>query len=298
MGTLLSVEVESVLASYASQIDERLDQLLPPESLEPAVLHEAMRYSCLAPGKRIRPALCIASCEAAGGSVSQARDAGCALEFVHCFSLIHDDLPAIDNDDYRRGRPTCHKRFGEAMAILAGDALFALAFQTLASIPAPAEAIRDSLQELALAAGSAGLVGGEVMDVLAENTSPAKPEVLAIHGRKTGALLAASCAIGGIMARASDEQVRRLRQFGHALGLAFQITDDVLNETSSLSVLGKAAGSDRRKEKATLPRVEGISGSVSEAQTYASRAVSLLGDEFADVSTLAQIAQFVVHRAT
>lgn len=142
--------------------------------------------------------------------MSQARDAGCALEFVHCFSLIHDDLPAIDNDDYRRGRPTCHKRFGEAMAILAGDALFALAFQTLASIPAPAEAIRDSIQELALAAGSAGLVGGEVMDVLAENTSPSKPEVLAIHGRKTGALLAASCAIGGIMARASDEQVRRL----------------------------------------------------------------------------------------
>lgn len=298
MGTLRSVEVESVLASYASQIDERLDQLLPPESLEPTVLHEAMRYSCLAPGKRIRPFLCVASCEAAGGSKSLARDAGCALEFVHCFSLIHDDLPAIDNDDYRRGRPTCHKRFGEAMAILAGDALFALAFQTLAAISAPAETIRDAIRELALAVGSEGLVGGEVMDVLAENSSPSKQEVLAIHGRKTGALLAASCAIGGLMARATDEQVLRLRQFGQELGLAFQITDDVLNETSSFSVLGKAAGSDRRKEKATLPRVEGVSGSVSEARAYADRAVALLGDEFDDVSTLAQIAQFVVHRAT
>lgn len=267
---------DSGLKAYARLVDARLEALLPPDSREPVELHRAMRYSCLSPGKRLRPALCMQSCVAAGGRPEDALDAACAIEMVHAFSLIHDDLPCIDDDDLRRGRPTCHIVFGEAIATLAGDALFALAFDTLARAGYAPERLALALLELTTATGSDGLVGGEAMDVLGEG-GPADPEVLRIiHERKTGSLIAAACAIGGVLAGAAAETVANLRAYGRAIGLAFQIVDDVLNETSTVEELGKAAGSDQDRGKLTYPRLFGLEASRHEAERLTARAIQEL----------------------
>lgn len=292
------MSLESQLKAYAAIVDSRLDSLLPQPSQRPFKLHEAMRYSCLAPGKRLRPALCMVAAEAVGGTQDIALDAGCAVEMVHCFSLIHDDLPAIDNDDLRRGRPTCHKVYGEALAILAGDALFALAFQTLGGVDSEPSRVVRSLRCLTRAVGSDGLVGGEVEDVLAEGEALDAERLAFIHSRKTGALFSAACEIGGILGGGTDEQVFALRAYGQHLGLAFQVADDLLNELSTVEALGKAAGSDREREKATYPALHGIDGARTEAYRQVELAVESVRGLTRRVSELESLARFAVERLT
>jgi geranylgeranyl diphosphate synthase, type II len=267
------------LKTHVDRVDARLDELLPPSSRRPFDLHEAMRYSCLAPGKRLRPTLCLASAEAVGADPLSVLDPACALEMVHCFSLIHDDLPAIDDDELRRGMPTCHMRYGEAIAILAGDALFALAYQTLADFPQEAGRVLRCLQILSRAVGSDGLVGGEVEDVLAEGRDVDLATLQYIHTHKTGALIAASCEIGGLLGGAAEGEVEALNAYGRQVGLAFQIADDILNETSTPELLGKAAGTDRVRRKATYPSLFGLHGAreaAAEAVSQAEHAVERL----------------------
>ncbi len=272
-----------------------MGELLPPESAIPEKLHAAMRYSCLAPGKRLRPALAMACAEAVGGSELSVIDAGCAIEFVHCFSLIHDDLPSIDNDDLRRGFPTCHVKFGEAVAILAGDALFALAFNTLARGPWTDDQRVRAILSLTVATGSEGLVGGETIDILSEGQPIESQTLETIHVRKTAALIAASCEIGAVLAGATKEQSNRLFQYGQAIGLAFQIADDILNETSTPEQLGKAAGSDRERGKATYPALFGLDVSRQMALEKAQFGIDCLS-EFPNRDFLESIAQYSVER--
>lgn len=321
------MRVETRLNTYASSVDERLAELIPSEDCEPSELHAAMRYSCLAPGKRLRPALCLASAFAvadveadslAGHAVikrdpfdcaqdGQGRtlrngcgnpvlDAACAIEMVHCFSLIHDDLPAIDDDDLRRGMPTCHVKYGEALALLAGDALFSLAFEVLSGVDAPADKVLLAVQSLAKATGSDGLVGGEVMDVLAEGRTVTEFELESIHSRKTGALISSTCEIGGLLGGGSSEQVALLKLFGEKIGLAFQIVDDLLNETSTSEQLGKAARSDRERSKATYPALHGLDGAASAAKRLLKEAIVHLKPELFNASVLQELAEFSVER--
>ncbi len=283
------------LKTYAQTINGRMAELLPPDSSPPRVLHEAMRYSCLAPGKRLRPSLTLACAIACGATVESVLDAACAIEFVHCFSLIHDDLPAIDDDDLRRGFPTCHKAFGEAVAILAGDALFALAFRTLAEGRWRPDQKVAAISSLTRALGSDGLVGGETLDVVAEGQPIDFEALQEIHRRKTGALLAASCEIGAILAGAGAPQSSRLHAYGQYVGLAFQITDDILNETSTPDQLGKAAGSDRDRGKATYPSLIGLAASRQAAREAVENGIRCLegiaGDGF-----LIEIARYAIDR--
>jgi geranylgeranyl diphosphate synthase type II len=290
------VSLDVQLKAYSDRVDSRLEQLLPAQEHPPAELHSAMRYSCLAPGKRLRPVLCMASAESVGGTAASVLDAACALEMVHCFSLIHDDLPAIDNDDLRRGRPTLHIHAGEAIAILAGDALFALAFQTLATSPHVAERILAALQCLTKASGSAGLVGGEVVDVLSEGKPVDDATLEFIHARKTGALIAASCEIGGILGGGTAEQIGALRAYGERVGLAFQIADDILNETATADQLGKSAGSDRARSKATYPSLYGIEASHAKAYEMAMGAVNALDAAKISNGLLSSLARFSIDR--
>ena len=284
------------LKAYSNLVDSRLGQLLPSESEPPVELHRAMRYSCLAPGKRLRPILCLAAAQAVGGDTSSAIDAACAIEMVHCFSLIHDDLPAIDNDDLRRGMPTLHVHAGEAIAILAGDALFALAFQSIAKSSSPPDKVLASVRRLTEASGSAGLVGGEVADVVSEG-KVVEPKMLDfIHQRKTGALIAASCEIGGILGGGDDRQIAALLEYGRNIGLAFQIADDVLNETSTSDQLGKAAGSDRERRKATYPALYGIDASRARARQMSDAAIGALEASAIHSELLTQLARYSVER--
>lgn len=284
------------LSAFVERVDARLAALLPSESETPTDLHSAMRYSALAPGKRLRPMLALAACEAVSGEWLPALDYACALELVHAFSLIHDDLPAIDDDDLRRGRPTCHKVYGEAMAILAGDALFALAFRVAAGSHSDSTRCAKLVSSLASASGSVGLVGGEVMDIQAEGASPDLVRLKEIHARKTGALIAASCFGGAIAGGADPETALRLDEFGQAVGLAFQIHDDVLNETSTPEQLGKAVGSDRARQKLTYPSVMGLDQAVKMAEEATDAALALLDPFGEQASTLREIAVFAIRR--
>lgn len=277
-------------------VEGRLDALLPCTDSVPQRLHEAMRYSSLAPGKRLRPALCMASAEAVGGKAEDALDAGCAAELIHCFSLIHDDLPAIDDDDMRRGIPTCHKVYGDAMAILAGDALFALAFQVVGSMRGTDAQVRRALTCLAKATGSAGLVGGEVLDIEGEKLEPDIRLLKTIHDRKTGSLITACCVMGGVMASADEEQIAALEKYGQAVGLAFQIADDVLNETSTAEELGKAVGSDRKMGKQTYPALMGLEPAKCEAERHRAEAVAAVEKLTGDTTGLIELAHVVVER--
>lgn len=286
------------LSSYKGLVEARLETLLPLSASEPRRLHEAMRYSALAPGKRLRPALCLAAAEAVGGTAEDALDAACALEFVHCFSLIHDDLPAIDNDDLRRGRPTCHKQFDEATAILAGDALFALAFEVVAASKAPHDRVAKSVLALAKGAGTPeGLVAGEVLDILSERLDPSFDLVKRIHEWKTGSLIAASCAIGAILGGGDDAQTESLRRFGLLIGLAFQIQDDILNETSTPEAMGKGAGTDKERGKQTYPAVLGLAESRSEARRLIQEADACLDGLPGDPAALKELAAFAASRS-
>ncbi|MDE2180840.1 MAG: polyprenyl synthetase family protein [candidate division NC10 bacterium] len=291
-------------------VDEALERYLPGAGDPPKEIHEAVRYSIFAGGKRLRPILVLAAAEAAGGQVEQALDAAAAIEFIHTYSLIHDDLPAMDDDDFRRGRPTCHKVYGEAMAILAGDALLTQAFILLsftppadqgeplgaASMQTTAKARLRVIQEIAQAAGSKGMVGGQVVDILHEDREADLPTLQYLHTHKTGAMIRVCLRVGGILASAGPEQLEALTQYGERIGLAFQIVDDILDLEGNLEALGKQAGSDLRKKKATFPALLGI----EESRRWARRLVSEAKQSlriFADRGAALQaIADFVVMR--
>ncbi len=288
------MDFESILQPTINQVNARLDQLLPPTTETPSVLHEAMRYSCLAPGKRLRPALTLICTQATGGDPKQALDAACAVEMIHCFSLIHDDLPGIDNDDLRRGMPTCHKKFGEAVAILAGDALFALAFEVLGNQQAETTVVVETMKILTRAVGTYGLVGGETIDVLSEGKPVDADTLELIHRRKTASLIAAACEIGSLFGSKPDARPK-LKEYGECIGLAFQIADDILNETGTPEQLGKAAGSDRDRQKATYPAIYGIDESRKKAFDLAEKAIQNI-QGLVNQSILEGLAKYSVER--
>src|SRR5438093_6079420 len=258
-----------------------------------------MRYSVFAGGKRIRPILCLETARAFFSEVTPALHPACAIEFIHTYSLIHDDLPALDNDDLRRGKPTCHRKFGEATAILAGDALLTLAFETIGATPVEATRCVAILAEVATAAGTInGMVGGQVTDLEAEGKQIA-PEMLEyIHRSKTAALIRASVTSGALCAGAGGEDVKRLRQFGDTIGWLFQVTDDILDVEESSAALGKTAGKDLAQQKATYPAVYGLERSHQIASELATKAIAELSPYAARAARLREIAEFLVLRRT
>jgi geranylgeranyl diphosphate synthase type II len=280
-------------------VDAQLDRLMPAETVQPPSIHTAMRYSVFAGGKRIRPILCLEAARIFGGEVEHALYPGCAIEFIHTYSLIHDDLPALDNDDLRRGKPTCHKRFGEATAILAGDALLTLAFETIAASPVSAERRTAMVREIAAAAGTVnGMVGGQVADLEAEGKH-VEPETLEyIHRSKTAALIRAAVTAGGLSAGAADKDVGRLRRFGETIGWAFQVTDDILDVEESSAALGKTAGKDVAQQKATYPAVFGLEKSHHIANELSTKAINELQVYGERAERLRTIAEFLVLRRT
>ncbi|MGA2712028.1 MAG: polyprenyl synthetase family protein [Bryobacteraceae bacterium] len=297
------MSLKEFLAEEVRRIDAALDRLTPPESTPPATIHRAMRYSLFAGGKRIRPILCLQgaaaiSDRAASISDNAALDAGCALEMIHTYSLIHDDLPALDNDDFRRGKPTCHKVFGEAMAILAGDALFTLAMQTLVRIDRIDDAAKVRLiDELAFASGTVeGMIGGQVTDIEGERQTPTAELLDSIHRAKTGALLRASVRMGGICAGGDAAQIEALSKYGEHIGLAFQIVDDILDVEESSEALGKTAGKDAAQGKITFPAVYGLEESHRMAEEQGSLAHSALEPLGPKARRLHEIADLIVHR--
>jgi geranylgeranyl diphosphate synthase type II len=278
--------------------DEALERLLPAATQYPTSIHQAMRHSVFAGGKRLRPILCIESARMIAHCVPLGvEELGAALEMLHTYSLIHDDLPALDNDDLRRGRPTSHKVFGEAIAILAGDGLQTYAYEVLARLQCPAEARVRIIAEIAHATGTVdGMIGGQVMDLEAEHTKPDAKTLQYIHRSKTGALLTASVVTGGMYGGADESQVESLREFGMNIGLAFQIVDDVLDVTQSSEQLGKTAGKDSASEKVTYPALFGIDASLKKADELVARASTAL-DRFRDsAADLREIAAFLVER--
>jgi len=278
-------------------VDAHLEKLLPSETTPPASIHEAMRYSVLAGGKRIRPILCVETARIFTADVTPALHPACAIEFIHTYSLIHDDLPALDNDDLRRGKPTSHKKFGEAAAILAGDALLTLAFEVVAAAQVDAERRVAMLTEIATAAGTVnGMVGGQVADLEAEGKPVAKKMLEYIHRSKTAALIRASVTAGALCVGASKEDVARLRRFGEKIGWAFQVTDDILDVEESSTALGKTAGKDIAQQKATYPAVYGLERSHEIANDLATRAVAELAPFAEKAARLRDIAEFLVLR--
>ncbi len=265
---------------YTTEVKDLTDQLLerylPSEEIEPRTLHKAMRYSVMAGGKRLRPILTLSAYEYCGGAPDRAEatvyKAMAALEMVHTYSLIHDDLPCMDDDDLRRGRPTCHKMFGEAVATLAGDALHVVAFELLAETGSV-----DVVKELALAGGTAGMLGGQMADMEAENRRITQPEIENIHRLKTAALIRGSVRIGAMLAQADPDLLRRLSVYGEKIGLAFQIIDDILDIEGDPEILGKKVGSDTRNKKATYPGVVGLEVARKDATRLIDEALACFG---------------------
>jgi geranylgeranyl diphosphate synthase type II len=278
--------------------DAALDRLIPLESQHPVSIHKAMRHSVFAGGKRLRPILCMEAGRMVAGSFPVGiEELGAALEMLHTYSLIHDDLPALDNDDLRRGRPTCHKAFGEAIAILAGDALQTQAYEVLSCLKCSAEARVRIIEEIARGTGTVdGMIGGQVVDLEAEHTKPTAEMLEYIHRSKTAALITASLVSGGLYAGAKESEVSKLRAFGLGIGLAFQIVDDVLDVTQSSEQLGKTAGKDTASEKATYPALFGIDASVRKADALVNDAFSELQSFGERAETLKELARFLVER--
>jgi geranylgeranyl diphosphate synthase type II len=278
-------------------VDAALERLLPPEAERPSRIHQAMRYSVFAGGKRVRPILCLEAFRIFSSTQDAVLPVACALEFIHTYSLIHDDLPALDNDDLRRGRPTCHKKFGEAMAILAGDALLTLAFEALAGAPAPPAERVALIHEIASAAGTRdGMVGGQVADIEAEGQAVTAETLEFIHRSKTAALIRASIVSGAIAGGASPDDLNVLRTFGGLIGWAFQVTDDILDVEESSAALGKTAGKDQAQQKATYPALFGLAKSHEFARELAMRATSALETFGARAANLRELAEFLVLR--
>jgi geranylgeranyl diphosphate synthase type II len=310
--------VQTLLLSGAQLTDAALERLLPSTDTLPHSIHRAMRHSTFAGGKRLRPILCIEAARMVGGGAGipeGAADLGAAIEMLHTYSLIHDDLPALDNDDLRRGKPTCHVAFGEAIAILAGDALQTLAFETIASLPSPPSTTVAILREVAVAVGTGvgrvgdmetalppGMIGGQVVDIESEGKQPTADLVESIHRAKTGALITVSIVAGGLygmgmaQANASTDTIARLRTFGEKAGLAFQIVDDVLDMTQDSAQLGKTAGKDTASIKATWPAVFGVEQSLKDAEELIADAFAALEPFGAAADSLKALANYLVER--
>jgi len=285
------MDLKRYLAARQKEVDRALNRFLPKASVAPVTIHKAMRYSLFAGGKRLRPILCLAAADACGGTTAAALPHACAVECIHTYSLIHDDLPSMDNDDLRRGRPTCHKVFGDAIAILAGDALLTAAFEMVARAkPVSRYDLREILREIAIAAGSRKLIAGQVLDLEAEGRTLTRDQVRSIHENKTAALLTTSVRLGAMAANANPKQLAAVSAFGRALGLAFQVIDDILDVTQTSEKLGKSAGKDLAAKKATYPAVFGMEKSRSEARrltTRAHQALEPLGKKAEMLRTLA-----------
>lgn len=285
------MNLEAYLKSRQKRIERALDRHLPKESVKPATIHKAMRYSLFAGGKRLRPILCLAAAEACGGKIDKALPLACAIECIHTYSLVHDDLPSMDNDDFRRGRATCHKVFGEGMAVLAGDALLTIAFEIVSRAkPARRYGMSMLLREVAVAAGSQKLIAGQVADLEAEGKNADRAQLLYIHENKTAAILTTSVRLGAMSANANSKQLSAITKFGRALGLAFQVIDDILDVTQTSEKLGKSAGKDIAARKATYPAVLGLPESRAEAKRLtrkAHAALSIFGAKGEALHTLA-----------
>ena len=280
------------LQECAQTVNDALETILPAAETRPKRLHEAMRHGIFSGGKRLRPALCIAACEACGGTALQALDAACALELLHTYTLIHDDLPAMDDDTLRRGRPTCHIAFDEATAILAGDALLTLAFEVLAKNPQSGAPLA---LELARAAGSRGVIAGQAEDLAAEGKAPNADLVEYIHLNKTAALIRAACVMGGLCAGADPQALKKLAAYGESTGLAFQLIDDLLDESATEEELGKNIGSDKEKGKMTWPAVHGDEATRKRAEELTDTAVRA-AKSLPNGGTLESLAQLMAAR--
>ncbi|MBZ5725901.1 MAG: polyprenyl synthetase family protein [Acidobacteriia bacterium] len=291
------MNLREYLAQQQRLVDAELDRLVPPEAAPPETIHRAMRYSLFAGGKRIRPILCIEAARAVADASDGVVAAACALELIHTYSLIHDDLPALDNDDYRRGKLTNHKVFGEAMAILAGDALLTLAFQVLAALDTSGERKTRLIGELAAASGTVGgMIGGQVADLEGEGKLPTAHLLETIHRAKTGALLRASLRLGAIHAGADDARYAALSCYGECVGLAFQIVDDILDVEESSEALGKTAGKDAQQGKITFPAVYGLEASRRMAEEECARAHQALEPFGERAARLHELADLIVNR--
>jgi geranylgeranyl diphosphate synthase type II len=294
----MAVDVKSLIQEGAELTDRALDELIPSADTVPSSIHAAMRHSVFAGGKRLRPVLSMQSAVAIAGSLPEGIEKlGAAIEMLHTYSLIHDDLPALDNDDLRRGKPTCHKAFGEATAILAGDALQTRAFEVLAGLAAPPAAVVRIVGLVANAIGTVdGMIGGQVLDLESEQKKPTPELVEAIHRAKTGALIRVSVVAGGVYAGATTEDEVRLDRFGRKAGLAFQIVDDVLDVTADSAQLGKTAGKDQATEKATWPAVYGVEQSLRDAALLIEEAFAALAPYGSRADGLKSVARYLVER--
>lgn len=297
LSLFVAMDLKEYLADRATEVDAALDAFLPKEKEKPATIHKAMRYSVFAGGKRLRPILCLAAAEACGGDPESALPPACAVEILHTYSLVHDDLPCMDDDDLRRGRPTCHKVYGEGMAVLTGDALLTEAFLIVSQTPAAKRYPAASfVMELALTGGSTKLIGGQVMDLEGEGQKLTKAKLVKIHEAKTAALLTTSIRLGAMSANATDKQLEALTVFGHALGLAFQVIDDILDVTASTEVLGKTAGKDEAVDKATYPAILGLEKSRKEAAKLTKQAMDALQPLGKKAQRLREIADYLLKR--
>ena len=290
-------ELKRYLKAQQRAVDAALRRFLPRESVRPATLHKAMRHPIFAGGKRLRPILCLAAAEAFGGSAENAMPAACAVEIIHTYSLVHDDLPCMDNDDLRRGKPTTHVAYGENVAVLAGDGLLTEAFAIVAQTPECRNyKTRHYVVELAQSADSRRLIGGQVLDLEGEGKSLTKAQLVRIHEAKTAALLAGSLRLGGMSANVSARKLEALTIFGRNLGLAFQVIDDILDVTQSTEQLGKTAGKDAAAEKATFPAIVGLEASKKEAQRLTDKALAALKPFARQVRCLDEIAHYLLDR--
>lgn len=292
------MNIREYFKTKAIEVERWLDKLLPPESETPSIIHEAMRYSVFAGGKRLRPILAIAAGEVFGAREDELMAAAASLEMIHTYSLIHDDLPAMDNDDLRRGMPTCHVKFGEAMAILAGDALLTQAFLTLADYPTSNPGTKTRvISEVAHASATAqALIGGQVLDIQFEGKPVTGPQLEQIHRAKTGALIRCAVRIGAIIGGASEAELKAFTSYGEKAGLAFQVADDLLDETATSEELGKTAGKDAASHKATYTALYGIDGARRMADNLCAEAIDSISRIGRETSILDEIARFIVQR--
>jgi geranylgeranyl diphosphate synthase type II len=289
--------LQNFLAARTEAVNRALDKFLPSEKTRPVTIHRAMRYSLFAGGKRMRPALCLAAAGACGGSDVAALPLACAVECIHTYSLIHDDLPAMDNDDFRRGKPTNHKVFGEGIAVLAGDALLTQAFEIAAQAKGwPRYPHRDLILEIAKASGSLQLVAGQVADLEGEGKNISASELRYIHERKTSALLCCSVRLGGMSANCTPAQLKALTDFGYHVGLAFQVIDDILDVTQTSEQLGKTAGKDTAAQKATYPAIVGLEKSRKIAEQLTAKAFAALKTFKGKAVALEALAEFLLKR--
>ncbi len=294
----MTFDLRTYLTARREQVEAALERLLPALDARPQRLHQAIRYSVLAPGKRLRPVLVLAGAEAVGGRFEDALPTACAMECIHVFSLIHDDLPCMDDDDYRRGQMTSHKVFGEAMALLAGDALLAFAFQLIADNAGglPADRVLPTLRLIAEASGAWGMVGGQVVDMESQGQDVTTDTLRYIHEHKTGALLTASVLAGALLAGADAAQALALRAYGGHIGLAFQIADDILDVTGDEAKIGKPVGSDEERDKATYPKLYGLDESRRRAHAEVEAALHTLAAFDDRAAPLRALARYIVER--